>query len=337
MHIFHFPHIISHLAHSSSPSLHTPFIIIPSFPHPPSSSSLTTLHLLSSCVRFARICQVGHRIGFVGCMTSELQFLGYKGWRGPSGNVVYVGKFFCDLSSQEAGSLLWVDVTHWYYSVYESPYQNVNDRLFRLWKRWEERVQHMQLHKGIERGPRPRSSLSSLWGLTCELFSARTVTAKRMNTLIHFWSVMWLDVLERSNAESITKPDTVFIGANGSLEATTIDALKMKVPPATQPCIDKVLERIGCIDRLTLPEFILAVIRVSTLMPFYADECMSVAVVLTGGLIGLIEKIFLAHSATLLSEALPVGAQERYSYHSGRARTCPDPRTQVVSPVETCR
>ena len=121
--------------------------------------------------------------------------------------------------------------------------------------------------------------------------------------------------------------------APGALPATTIDALKMKVHPATQPCIDKVLERIGCIDRLTLPEFILAVIRVSTLMPFYADECMSVAVVLTGGLIGLIEKIFLAHSATLLSEALPVGAQERYSYHSGRARTCPDPRTGC----ESCR
>ena len=141
---------------------------------------------------------------------------------------------------------------------------------------------------------------------------------------------MWLDVLERSNALDKTL-DTVFIGANGSLEATTVDALKMQAHPKTLHCINKVLEQIGCIDRFTLPEFVLAVMRVSTLMPFFADECMSVARVLTGGLIGLIEKIFLAHSATLLSETLPVGAQERYSYQGGQARTCPDPRTQVLS------
>ena len=38
-------------------------------------------------------------------------------------------------------------------SAYASPYQNMTDRLARLWSRWDGRVQHMQLDMELERAP----------------------------------------------------------------------------------------------------------------------------------------------------------------------------------------
>ena len=215
---------------------------------------------------------------------------------------------------------------------------------------WEQTVLDMQLHWGLERGAQPRSSLATLFGLTCELFGARTLKIKKQRRLLALWVALWDIALARAPvASTATDGPIASSSADGPVASTSTDGpvastatgciqiawrgklterskqqLLSRLPHQVHQCVDRILGAVGD----SCPSLILAIARCAFLRPYYRDECLFVAGELARDFIGLIEWIFLQDATTLLVPDLPAGAPERYSY--GRRKTRKDPRQQAT-------
>ena len=90
-----------------------------------------------------------------------------------------------------AGGRLWIDFTHFYFAINESPSESVTDFLFRIKTAWRQACETSGAHYGVSSGGHPRACLPSLWALTRLLHSARTLSVARQSSLARWFSTMW--------------------------------------------------------------------------------------------------------------------------------------------------
>lgn len=226
-----------------------------------------------------------------------------------------------------AGSRIWLDLTHWYFSVYSDPYENVTDMLCRVLPRWKDMISKLRLYNGIDhQGSLPKSSMASLWALSCELLAARTLQNKVLQGIaapwVELWSASGCEVIEVHGCDG--RSHTVVLSEGGSIEVATF--LTIILLPECHAQVKKVMKKFS---GRSLPEFAFALARSSGLVKRHEDVMLKAAQSLSKAALDVLEECFL-NGALECSSSLPAGAQENYSYRCGRSQTRTDPRAKAT-------
>ena len=209
-----------------------------------------------------------------------------------------------------------MDLTHWYYSMYEKPYEQVADMIRRLRHRCEDMCSKLQMPFGLKAGAWPHASLSTLWALTCELISARTLRPKVQKLIIAPWVALFAD--DNSPGE----PAAVAVdGCNDRPVDTVLAAL----PAQLQTHVHAAMRKLG---GQALPHVAFACARCSSLYIRHQTEYLLVAQDVGKKVLDILEKRFLGKDFQLW-DSLPTGAQQQYAYRCGRRKTRADPRSQA--------
>ena len=90
------------------------------------------------------------------------------------------------------GAAVWADLTHWYHSVYEDPYEGLAEFLARMRKSgWQALAARLGLAWFLDEGAQALASNATLFALTCWLVSRRNVRSKVLARLAVPWLAMW--------------------------------------------------------------------------------------------------------------------------------------------------
>ena len=232
-----------------------------------------------------------------------------------------------------SGLRVWMDLTHWYFSMYENPYEHVADMLCRLRSRWRDMCSKLNLPYGCEEGAWPHASLSAIWALTCELISARTLKPSVQKHIIAPWVELW-DAADYDSTVVNDRWKTVDWDRatnHDCIDRQTVDwglgaeVLHVLLPAQLQKSALSTMRKFG---GQALPHVAFACARCSGLFERYQDQYLKVAEKVGKVALDLLEERFLGQEFQL-SGALPAGAHEHYVYRCGRTKTRADPRTQV--------
>ena len=219
-----------------------------------------------------------------------------------------------------------MDLTHWYFSMYENPYEHVTDMLCRLRSRWRDMCSKLTIPYACEGGAWPHASLSAIWALTCQLVAARSLRPSVQQHLIAPWVELWAaadcDSIAVNDRWKTVDPGRADSGVDWALGA---EALQKLLPTQLQK---KALSTMRKLGGQTLPHIAFACARCSSLMGQYGDQYLRVAEQLGKLVLDLLEERFLGQEFEL-SSTLPAGAYEHYAYRCGRSMTRADPRTQA--------
>ena len=241
------------------------------------------------------------------------------------------------------GLRVWMDLTHWYFSTYENPYEHIADMLCRLRSRWRDMCSKLNIPYACEGGAWPHASLSAIWALTCELVAARTLKPSVQKSLIAPWVELWaaadydstavndrwkaVDVDRANLAVDVDRWKAVDVDrANSEVDwSQGAEALQSLLPAQLQKSLLSAMKKFG---GQALPHVAFACARCSKLLGQYGDQYLKAAERLGKVIVDLLEERFLGQEFEL-SGALPAGAHEHYAYRCGRSMTRADPRTQA--------
>ena len=232
-----------------------------------------------------------------------------------------------------SGMRVWMDLTHWYFSMYENPYEHVADMLCRVRNRWRNMCSKLNIPYACEEGAWPHASLSAIWALTCQLLAARTLKPNVQKQLIAPWVALWAaaDYDSTTVNDRWKTVDWDRATNNDCIDRQTIDwslgteALQILLPAQLQRSALSTIKKLGGQD---VPHVTFACARCSGLFGQYQDQYLRVAEKVGKVFVDLLEERFLGQEFEL-SGTLPAGAQEHYAYRCGRAQTRADPRIQA--------
>ena len=233
-----------------------------------------------------------------------------------------------------------MDLTHWYYSMYENPYEHLADMLCRLRSRWRDMCFKLNIPYACEGGAWPHASLSAIWALTCQLVAARTLKPSVQRNLIAPWVALWAAADHDSTAVNDRWKTVDCDRADSGVDWKSVDCdradsgvdwsqgaevLQILLPAQLQKSALSAMRKLG---GQALPHVAFACARCSGLLGQYGDQFLRAAERLGRVVLDLLEERFLGQEFEL-SGALPAGAHEHYAYRSGRSMTRADPRTQA--------
>ena len=218
-----------------------------------------------------------------------------------------------------SGLRVWMDLTHWYFSMYENPYEHIADMLCRLRSRWKDMCSKLNIPYACKGGAWPHASLSAIWALTCELIAARTLKPTVQKLLIAPWVELWAAAdydsttvndrwekrvdWDRATSNDCNDPH------NNCNDRQTVDwglgteALQILLPAQLQKSALSTMRKFG---GQALPHVAFACARCSGLFDRYQDQYLKVAEKLGKVALDLLEERFLGQEFQL-SGALPAG------------------------------
>ena len=221
-----------------------------------------------------------------------------------------------------------MDLTHWYFAMFENPYEHVTDMMCRLRSRWRDMCSKLNMPYSIEIGAWPHASLSAIWALTCELIAARPVKPTVQKHIIAPWVALW----------SVADHDSTILHLHGCndrwhsvamTDVQTTEILQMLLEPQLHKAVLSAMNKLG---GQSLPEIAFACARCSGLYDRHAHLYLRAAEKLGNIALNVLEECFLGQGFQL-TDTLPAGAHEHYTYRCGRSKTRTDPRVQAC----TCR
>ena len=207
-----------------------------------------------------------------------------------------------------------MDLTHWYFAVYENPYEHISDWLCRIRGRWRDMCSRLNIPYALDSGAWPHASLSAIWALTCQLIAGRSLKPSMQKHVIKPWLEMWTPAAG-DDATAAAQADW----------GLGVEALQHLLPAQLQKSALSTMRKLG---GQSLPHIAFACARCSGLMGQYGDEYLKGVEALGQVVMDLLEARFLGNRFQL-SHILPAGALEHYAYRCGRSLTRKDPRTQA--------
>ncbi len=226
------------------------------------------------------------------------------------------------------GLQLWVDLTHWYGSVYEGSWENVSGFLARMAARWQATVAEVGCPWSLQRGAQPKAALASLWVLIHMLCCARSLSPKRLAALLAFLEHLWQACRYSGILARIS-----FDGSSHDLVLTDgcVDFLNVAgklFEQATAAHLAAALTKANAtLERVSFPTLALIMSRVAALRGM--QSLSALALQLGMQCTQTMEEVLLARPGEFFQPNLPEDAP-RYAYRCGASRTHADPRAQVA-------
>ncbi len=123
---------------------------------------------------------------------------------------------------------MWVDLTHWYYGVYDEPFDPVSTFIFRHSSEWQEAAGKDGLVWATKGGSLPKASLPSLFFASSELIAARTLPLAQRSRIIRWVNRLWLEIAFSGHAPT-SRAGLALPISLGSVDAKVMDTLKQQL------------------------------------------------------------------------------------------------------------
>jgi hypothetical protein len=226
------------------------------------------------------------------------------------------------------GGRLWVDLTQWFFSVYEKPYDSLTLFVHRHKARWETDAQSAGVAWGLQLGALPRACLATLWNICAELSCSRSLPSNMQNQLVRWASHLWLHC-PFTGRIPVAQTGVSLAVEHGYINAKVAVEVMMPCRDQRSSVLKALVGRQIFLEKCPLPVLTFCLRRHSSLLRTGDENVASSARALDEFCVQHIEDAFLSGSASLLAHP-PSGSVLRHMYGKNR-QTVMDPRSQARS------
>jgi hypothetical protein len=226
------------------------------------------------------------------------------------------------------GGRLWLDMTHWYFSIYDSPYESITSFIHRHKSNWQKVCDSAGFHWAMDLGANPQACLATIWAASSELASARSLAPVVQSSLTRWASHLWLHC-DFSGRVPLCQEGLALEASHGYVDATV--AIEMMTSKGKQRAslLKSMKKQNIFMASCSLPVLTFCLRRQCNLRPAEAAAWDGHTRALEQFCQNLIEDKFLTGVDAAAWAAKPhVGAELRYVYGKNRT-TNPDARSQA--------
>jgi hypothetical protein len=229
------------------------------------------------------------------------------------------------------GGRLWVDMTNWYFSVYDCPYESITNFIGRHKCNWQRSSDSAGYHWALNLGANPQACLATVWAASSALASARSLAPIVQSSLSRWASQLWLHC-DFSGRVSVDQEGLALEVNHGYVDAKVAVEILISNGNERASLLKTMKERNIFLTNCPLPVLTFCLRRQCNLRPAAGQAWDGRTRELEQFCLTRIENKLLECS---LSDTPHEGAKLRYAYGKNRT-TNVDPRSQASRLEQNC-